>query len=72
MHFIGTSESKPVADAFLQLDRSEQKEIIDALAIRLDCPPAILEKDVWVCWTLDVLFSMPGRVAMAFKGGTSL
>ena len=34
--------------------------------------PFILEKDVWVCWALDTLFSMPNRPHMAFKGGTSL
>lgn len=31
-----------------------------------------LEKDVWVCWVLQQLFTMPGRLPMAFKGGTSL
>jgi hypothetical protein len=34
--------------------------------------PEILEKDVWVCWTLDALFSINDGVEMAFKGGTSL
>ncbi len=34
---------------------------------------AIVEKDVWLVWTLDTLFRMPGAHAtMAFKGGTSL
>lgn len=32
----------------------------------------MLEKDVWVCWVLQHLFAMPGRLPMAFKGGTSL
>jgi hypothetical protein len=35
-------------------------------------PAIILEKDVWVCWALETLFSMPGHHPMAFKGGTSL
>ena len=34
--------------------------------------PAVVEKDVWVCWVLDVLFSIPARRPMVFKGGTSL
>ncbi|WP_205736002.1 nucleotidyl transferase AbiEii/AbiGii toxin family protein [Acidiferrobacter sp. SPIII_3] len=34
--------------------------------------PVVLEKDVWVCWVLQTLFTMPGRLPMAFKGGTSL
>ena len=32
----------------------------------------ILEKDIWVCWVLQSLFSMPDPHPMAFKGGTSL
>ncbi|MCX6546719.1 MAG: nucleotidyl transferase AbiEii/AbiGii toxin family protein [Acidobacteria bacterium] len=31
-----------------------------------------IEKDVWICWALDVLFRVPGAFPMAFKGGTSL
>ena len=34
--------------------------------------PVVLEKDIWVCWVLQALFTMPGRLQMAFKGGTSL
>lgn len=34
--------------------------------------PDVLEKDIWVCWTLKQLFNMPGRLPIAFKGGTSL
>ncbi len=34
--------------------------------------PGILEKDVWVCWVLDSLFTIDDEVEMAFKGGTSL
>ncbi len=32
----------------------------------------ILEKDIWVCWALQTLFSMSDAHHMAFKGGTSL
>jgi len=31
-----------------------------------------IEKDVWICWALDVLFRVPRALPMAFKGGTSL
>ena len=34
---------------------------------------AIIEKDFWVCWVLDLLFSdSPWRDSLNFKGGTSL
>ena len=35
--------------------------------------PAIVEKDFWVCWMLDYLFTdSPWKGHLAFKGGTSL
>jgi hypothetical protein len=39
----------------------------------MDFPPAIVEKDFWVCWTLKRLFGHPefGK-DLIFKGGTSL
>jgi len=40
-------------------------------ATQLGRSEVILEKDVWVCWTLEQVFSIPG-LHLAFKGGTSL
>ena len=31
-----------------------------------------MEKDIWLCQVLDVLFKLPCRKPMAFKSGTSL
>ncbi len=59
-------------EAFLHLDAQEQSQIYRALAPQLARSPVVLEKDVWVCWVLQALFTMPGRLPMAFKGGTSL
>lgn len=59
-------------ESFLQLDTREQSQIYRALAPQLARTPAVLEKDVWLCWVLQSLFSMPDRLPMAFKGGTSL
>lgn len=61
-----------MAEAFLQLPRPERAEILAGLAPRLGRTPVVLEKDVWVCWTLAHLFTMPAGLPMAFKGGTSL
>ncbi len=33
---------------------------------------AILKKDIWLCWVLRVLFSIPDRYPMAFMDGTFL
>lgn len=59
-------------EPFLQLQAKEQSQIYRALSPQLARSPAVLEKDVWVCWVLQTLFTMPGRLPMAFKGGTSL
>jgi len=59
-------------EAFLRLDAQEQSQIYRALAPQMARSPVVLEKDVWVCWVLQALFTMPGRLPMAFKGGTSL
>jgi len=61
-----------MADTFLRLPLREQAEILNGLAPELGRAAIVLEKDVWVCWVLQQLFQMPGRLPMAFKGGTSL
>lgn len=59
-------------EVFLRLPLPEQAEILNGLAPELGRSAVVLEKDVWVCWVLQQLFQMPGRLPMAFKGGTSL
>lgn len=61
-----------MAERFLQLPLAEQAEMLNGLAPELGRTASVLEKDVWVCWALQQLFQMPGRLPMAFKGGTSL
>ena len=57
---------------FLLLDPEEQRDVYATAAAETGLPSKILEKDVWICWTLDVLFSIEPHPSMAFKGGTSL
>lgn len=59
-------------ESFLGLSPRERSQILRTLGPRLGRAPEVLEKDVWVCWVLQTLFAMPGRLPMAFKGGTSL
>ena len=61
-----------MAEAFLSLDARERADILRTVAARSGRPAIILEKDIWVCWVLQALFSMPDPHPMAFKGGTSL
>ncbi len=59
-------------EAFLQLSPDEQASILQTSAGKLGRRAEYLEKDVWICRVLQALFTMPGRLPMAFKGGTSL
>ena len=56
----------------MNLAIADQQDILQAASVELGRQPAVLEKDIWVCWVLEVLFSMPDAHPMAFKGGTSL
>lgn len=59
-------------EKFLKSSFESQKDILQAIGEKLDKPPEILEKDIWVCLALQKLFTMPNALTMAFKGGTSL
>lgn len=61
-----------MAEPFLSLDVRERADILRTLAVRTGRSAVILEKDIWLCWVLQALFSMPDSLPMAFKGGTSL
>jgi hypothetical protein len=52
----------------------ERRNLFLAAASRLGTPVQNVEKDFWVCWTLDVLFHGLGQDVprLLFKGGTSL
>ena len=60
-------------DLYLSLTPRERLELLDAASQKRGLAPAILEKDYWVCKTLDMLFALSelGR-HLVFKGGTSL
>lgn len=57
-------------DNFFALSPEIQYTILDAAATKLNLKARIIEKDIWICWVLQKLFTLP--IAMAFKGGTSL
>ena len=61
-----------MAEPFLSLDARERADMLLTVAARSGRTAIILEKDIWVCWVLQALFSMPDPHPMAFKGGTSL
>lgn len=65
------------AAAYLQVITASEQDRTDlflATAQRLGTPLGNVEKDFWVCWTLDVLYHrLPADgPRLLFKGGTSL
>lgn len=57
---------------FFQLSPSDRLDALDAAANLSGIPPHLLEKDIWVVWTLRHLFAGPYADNLVFKGGTSL
>ena len=58
---------------FLSFTEARRRTVCEQAQDKLGLPPATIEKDFWVCWTLKKLFSLPEWGSrLAFKGGTSL
>jgi predicted nucleotidyltransferase component of viral defense system len=72
MHFTDMNTPPNNKKRFLTLPGEERKDILQTLGTKRGQSPAVLEKDVWVCWALNTLFTIPNVLPMAFKGGTSL
>ena len=55
------------------LPAAEREILFRNTAEKMGMAEAVIEKDFWVCWTLDYLFhDSPWMEHLAFKGGTSL
>ena len=57
---------------FFQLSIAERLDALNAAANTSGLLPHLLEKDVWVVWSLRHLFAGPYAEHLVFKGGTSL
>ena len=57
---------------FFQLSTAERLEALNAAANTSGLLPHLLEKDIWVVWSLRHLFVGPYANHLVFKGGTSL
>jgi hypothetical protein len=45
--------------SFLKQSKADQKIAFEQAAAKLRLPPAAVEKDFWVSWTLKQLFTLP-------------
>ena len=61
-----------VSESFLRLNQDEQREVLEVVREKTQRPTLLLEKDVWVVWTLGALFNSALAIDLTFKGGTSL
>jgi hypothetical protein len=60
-------------DKFIKLTKQERKNIIQKVAFDLGIRFDVVEKDIWVCYVLDKLFSLEELEGkLVFKGGTCL
>jgi len=61
-----------VAESFFALSRKDQREALEYGRSETGRPAHLLEKDLWVVWTLRALFDSHLAADLTFKGGTSL
>lgn len=59
-----------MSDNFSHLPKEMQRALLEGAANKLNVRAIVLEKDIWLCWALKQLFTLP--LIMTFKGGTSL
>lgn len=57
---------------FFTLPAAEQLEALNIAASASGRQPHLLEKDIWVVWALQHLFTGPHADHLVFKGGSSL
>lgn len=61
--------------SFIDMSAAEREVFCVQAAALLETPlpPAVIEKDFWVCWALSMLLEIPAlKDSITFKGGTSL
>lgn len=61
-----------MAEYFFDLGQVDQREALEYARAGTGRPTHLLEKDLWVVWTLRALFESPLSTDLTFKGGTSL
>lgn len=61
-----------MAEHYFALSKEDQGEVLEQAREKTGRPTHLLEKDVWVVWTLGALFDSALAADLTFKGGTSL
>lgn len=61
-----------MSEKFMRLSARDRSETLGVAASASGRPVHLLEKDVWVVWALETLFTSKFADKLVFKGGTSL
>lgn len=61
-----------MGERYVDMALVDRREVLDFAASASGRPAYLLEKDVWVVWSLETLFGGPLGAHLVFKGGTSL
>ncbi len=59
-------------ESWFNLSASDQSEALEVAAGKIGRPSHLLEKDIWLVWTLSAIYNSPLGDTLTFKGGTSL
>ena len=59
-------------ESWFELSSTDQSEALEVAAGRSGRPAHLLEKDIWVVWTLSAIYGSALGGSLTFKGGTSL
>jgi hypothetical protein len=61
-----------MSEIYFQLSPKDKADALNVGATVSGRPPHLLEKDIWVVWSLATLFQSPFGSHLVFKGGTAL
>lgn len=61
-----------MSETYFQLSSKDKADALNVAATVSGRPPHLLEKDIWVVWSLATLFQSPFGSHLVFKGGTAL
>lgn len=61
-----------MADSWFSLSPADRREALEVAAASIGRPAHLLEKDIWVVWTLAAIYESDLASHLTFKGGTSL
>ncbi len=67
-----SAAKRRVAEYFFDLSQDDQREALEQVRAKTGRPTHLLEKDLWVVWTLRALFTSALATDLTFKGGTPL